>query len=421
VARKELNAEQKDLFDMLTNTEQFSSGGYDDLLKKTFDKSEESTFRLRGHGRKLYVHQFKAKDGILVRSICTKDKEGNGGDDCPLCQKHQRAWDIIKEDKEAQDKGKKSPHDAKKLKAAKLFTGQEKDPKTGYPANCGARKMILWNVIDRDSDINKNENHCSVLCKSEYDLGISAGWNGIYEKIVYRINRNQSEFREHLLSGGDGAPFDITVVKKEEGKGKKKKTSYHAEKDNSSVLTDEEMGYELYDLEKLTKPTSLKLIEKWLTKGVGKQDDDDKDKTDDDKTTSRRGSSSKKDKPSGDDDGDTKTNDDSDTGTDDGGSDDENKDEDGQSTESNEEKPSGDDDGDTGTDDGGSNDENKDEDGQSTESNDEDGDGVETDNCPECGKKIQVTLEKCPHCGEELEYEDENSDGDGDGDEATPF
>jgi hypothetical protein len=49
--------------------------------------------------------------------------------------------------------------------------------------------MIIYNVIDRDSDICKVNNHTALLCKDKYTLGVSLGEKSFWLSVMAFYNR----------------------------------------------------------------------------------------------------------------------------------------------------------------------------------------------------------------------------------------
>ena len=244
-----------------TDLEQFKSdsqkvGSFfkdEDLIKKVI-KHGNNTFRIVGPGKVYWLHRFKAANGVNVMSICTKDKDGNGGDDCPVCQRWKEAWRIVENPKQ---------YTPQQVEEADVIVGNKKAPGMNFSQSWGAKRHIGLNVLDRDQpEINAGANHTSLLCKTEYDRGITAAKKGIYEEIVKLNARNAAELQAHPH---DWFPYDITLIK--EGKGID--TSYDKEKGQSYPVSEAELKYERYNLDELLKPTDLNIVHKWLTKGTG--------------------------------------------------------------------------------------------------------------------------------------------------------
>jgi RNA polymerase subunit RPABC4/transcription elongation factor Spt4 len=267
-----------DFLDMFTNKNQFENPDFqaeDDLLKKTL-RDGNNDFRIVGRGRYFYVHRFDAANGVRVMSICPKDEDGNG--ECDVCVRYKNAWKVVNEHRKAEQAGESSPHDADTVRLAEVIAGERANPLINFKQSWGPKRHIALNVIDRDSDVNFKEKHTSLLCKSNYDKGISAGKKGIYEEIVKLLNRHRDEIKNWFQKGKDYLPFDIRLIR--EGKGMD--TSYDKEKLESRDLTPEELALERYDLDELIKPTDLGTVKTWLTKGTKqkeKSDDKNQQKT----------------------------------------------------------------------------------------------------------------------------------------------
>lgn len=257
-----------DFVEMFTNKDQFvdsNSFQPDDELHKKILRDGDNWFRIVGKGKIFWIHQFDSANGKRVRSICTKDEDGNG--ECEICKIYKEAWAKINEDKKAKDNGQPSPYDAKELDEARIIAGEIANPKLGWKMSWGAKRQIAMNVIDKDSKVNAKENHTSLLCKTAYDKGISASRRGIYENIVKLLTRHRVEIKEHYSKGHDWLPFDINLIKE----GKRLDTTYDKERGETSPLTEKELAYERYNLDALLKPTNADIVHKWLTKGTGRK------------------------------------------------------------------------------------------------------------------------------------------------------
>lgn len=250
------------MLDQFTNAEQFKGGGSfigKDVLKKTL-KDGDNVYRIVGKGKVFYIHKFDAADKSKVTSICVKDEDGVG--ECPVCKKYREAWSIIK----AVEKGESDDYSTDQIQMAEIVAGQRVNPNVGFKQSWGPKRMIALQVIDRDSNTNAKENHLSILCKSDYEFGISASKRGIYEVIVRLFGRYKNELKEHFQKGHDWFPFDVNLMR--EGKGMD--TSYDKEKGDNKPLTAAELKYKRYDLDAITAPTSEKDVSMWLTSGVKK-------------------------------------------------------------------------------------------------------------------------------------------------------
>ena len=259
-----------DFLDMFTNSDQFTQNSFEnDYIKKTLS-SGDNTFRIVGKGRFYYVHNFDSANKRRVSSICVKDEDGEG--ECEICRIYKTAWECInevrKEEEKALEENRHPLHNftSEQVKMAEIVAGERTNPIVGFKQSWGAKKFIALNVIDRQSRIkNDEEKHTSLLCKNDYDVGISAAKRGIYEQIVKLLTRHRKELKEHYSKGHDWMPFDITLIK--EGSGMD--TSYDKERGESTPLTKEELAYKRYDLLKITQPTDAKILRKWLTVGTG--------------------------------------------------------------------------------------------------------------------------------------------------------
>jgi len=250
------------MLDQFTNVEQFKGGGSfigKDVLKKTL-KDGDNNFRIIGKGKVFYIHKFDGADNSKLTSICVKDEDGIG--ECPVCKKYREAWAILK----AVEKGEADDYSTDQIHKAEIIAGQRVNPNVGFKQSWGPKRMIALQVIDRDSNTNDKENHLSVLCKSEYEFGISASKRGIYEVIVRLFGRYKNELKDHFQKGHDWFPFDVNLMR--EGKGMD--TSYDKEKGDNKPLTAKELKYQRYDLDAITAPTGEKEVTMWLTTGVKK-------------------------------------------------------------------------------------------------------------------------------------------------------
>jgi len=250
------------MLDQFTNAEQFKGGGSfigKDVLKKTI-KDGDNVYRIVGKGKVFYIHKFDSADHSKVTSICVKDEDGVG--ECPVCRKYREAWAIIK----AVEKGEADDYSTDQIQMAEIVAGQRVNPNVGFKQSWGPKRMIALQVIDRDSNTNVKENHLSILCKSDYEFGISASKRGIYEVIVRLFGRYKNELKEHFQKGHDWFPFDVNLMR--EGKGMD--TSYDKEKGDNKPLTAAELKYKRYDLDAITAPTSEKDVSMWLLSGVKK-------------------------------------------------------------------------------------------------------------------------------------------------------
>lgn len=356
-----------DFLEMFTNQSQFSGNDFesDDLHKKEL-KNGDNTFRIVGKGRIFYTHSFDSKNNKGVSSICVKDEDGNG--ECDICKIWNGAWKVLNDVKKAEETGSKHPYSDDQVKQARLVTGDAINSRVGFKQSWGPKKNIALNVIDRDTRLNEKENHLSLLVKSEYVRGISAGKKSIYETLVKLLTRYKDELKAHYAKGHDWLPFDTILIKS----GKGIDTDYDKEKGESKPLTEAELKMERYDLKAITKPTDAKIITRWLTEGTksGSETEDSKvndefaakanEKVDDimppspeEKTVEEKPVQEK----------------------------------------SVEEKPEEKKSGFTK---------------KAVEEKKEDK-TVEMDNCPTCDKMIDVSSSKCQHCGEEFAGYDSNS------------
>lgn len=265
-----------DLLNMFTNPDQFKTneGGFqdDNYIKKILHDGDNK-FRGVGRAKVYYVHRFRAKNGVRVTSICPRDEDGNGSEDCLICQKVKTAWKIYNANEKAKEDRVQCEYTPAQVQTASVMVAKVRDPELGFPAGWGAKRTVAWNVIDREGDINAKEKHTSLLCKSEYDLGISAAKNGIYENVVQLLSRHRGEVRDHFEKGHDYLPFDMILIKS----GKGIDTKYDKERCPTADLTEEEKNYTRYDLDKVVRVTDMKLVKKWLEKGTDKKDDKAKD------------------------------------------------------------------------------------------------------------------------------------------------
>jgi len=261
------------LVDILTDTNQFKSGGgasnLADLHRKIL-RQGDNRFRIVGQVKVFWVHRFDAANGVRVMSICTKDEKGEG--ECLVCKKYKDSWKIINEVEKAQKNNTTHNFNEDQVRMAEIEVGRIPNPIIGFKQSCGPKRFVVFNVVDRDSDTNIKNNHCSVLCKSEYDLGISAGQRSIYEEIVKLMSRNRDEIKRHIEGGFDYLPFDINLIRSGQGIN----TDYDRERSESFDLTDQEKQYQRYDLTQLTTPTPEGIVNMWLTTGTKKDRDEDK-------------------------------------------------------------------------------------------------------------------------------------------------
>ena len=366
-----------DFLDMFTDTEQFKTEGFeeDNLIRKILKKGDNS-FRIVGRGKIYYTHQFDAKNGVGVRSICTKNEEGEG--ECPTCQVWNGAWKVLNDVKKAEGTEANHSYSDAIIKQARIITGDSINPRMDFKQSWGAKKNIALNVIDKDSRINEKENHTSLLAKSEYDRGISAGRRSIYETLVKLLTRHKDELKAHYSKGHDWLPFDTVLIKS----GKGIDTDYDKEKGEVRDLTKAELAYERYDLSELTKPTDVAQVTKWLKEGTktdGKQKDEagtdefaqKADEKPDDMMPPKEEVKNEK-------------------------SEKETSKEEPQKEAKEESKKGG----------GGF---KKKDPPKEEPKKDESGGNDEKDNCPTCDKLISTSVSKCPHCGEEFESYDADS------------
>lgn len=358
--RQNTKEKMMDFLDMFTDQNQFKSENFeeDNLIRKVLNDGD-NTFRVVGRGRIYYTHNFDSKNGVGVRSICTKDEDGNG--ECPVCKVWSGAWKVLNAVKKAEEKQESHNFTDEQVRMARIITGDSVNPRMNFKQSWGAKKNIALNVIDRNSDINSKEKHLSLLTKTEYEKGISAGRRGIYETLVKLLSRHKDELNKHYSQGHDWLPFDTVLIKS----GKGIDTDYDKEKGNVSPLTKEELEWERYNLAEIVKPTDTALVTKWLesgTKGDAKAEKKEEPKQQEDSTDVMppKEEQPKEETPA-----------------------EEPKKKSGFTKKEPKEEPK-------------------------PEKQDE----VEMDNCPTCDKLIDVNSSKCPHCGEEFEGYDS---------ETTPF
>ena len=248
-----------DWLDDLTNTEQFEQQGgesftrREDLVTKELVHGDNK-FRIVSRPKIYWVHRFQAANGTFVQSICTKDKDGNETSPCSVCARVKAAWKIYN-DKD------KSQYTREDIEEAEVMIGKRAAPNGKFEQSWSAKRMVSMNILDRDSTVNAEKAHTSLLCKTQYDLGITAAQKGIYEEIVKLLSRHREQIAAH---GEEWLPFDIILSKA----GKGKSTSYDKYQGDTYGLTEEELAYEQYNLDDLLQPTDMALVDKWLTVGT---------------------------------------------------------------------------------------------------------------------------------------------------------
>jgi len=363
----------QDFLNQLCNPDQFKAGGgsfinVDDLVRKII-RHGDNRYRQVGPGRFFFTHNWKAKNGTWVTSVCPKsDLDEGETNDCPKCAQAGKAWEIFNEFEKSVKENRQCAYANQEIVAAKIFLGKMVAPGEKYSNNEAARKMILIQGLDRDTDVCQRNKHLALLCKDEYGLGITAARNGIWEPISGLYNRHRAEIQKHMEQGPtfNWLPFDIILIKS----GKNLDTKYERERCESEALTEEELGFERYDLPELTKVTPLEVVQRWIDVGTksGKKSDDAGESGNSDssegKTSSSPNSSSQSNKPA----------------------------ESGDNAEA------------TGTTDNAP----SQSDVAPPPSQSPNSDDVEKANCPSCDKLIPTTSTSCPECNCEFEgYEAE--------------
>lgn len=261
------------LFDVLTNTQQFQSSGFtkNSEYHRKLLRDGDNRFRIIGDIRILYIHKFVAANGVQVTSVCSKTDD-NKECGCDVCTTYKDAWKVMNAVNDAIKEQTQCSYSPEEIQMARILTGQQGfiHPAMKFEQSWGAKRWALMNVIDRDSDLNRREGHTSLLCKSDFELGISAGQRSIYEEIVKVLTRSTQEIKAFMEAGKHYLPFDINLIRSGKGKG----TQYDRERSDSYDLTPEELGYEMYDLHSILKPTPDATIKKWLTTGTDKKRND---------------------------------------------------------------------------------------------------------------------------------------------------
>lgn len=207
-----------------------------------------NVFRMVGDINVFFEHWFYSADGKPVHSICTRDydaeSEGEPRKYCRVCKMYKEAWDINKNP---------DGFDVETLNYAKVILGKNKMDGAKFASSWRAREFAYFNVIDRDDDWCVENKHTKVLSKADSQTGITAGKNGILDKII--------EISEEY-----GDPMDYDLKIKRNGVGQD--TKYTCYKTKDVDLTDVEKCYEQYNFKDLVKPTDDETLLKWLEKGT---------------------------------------------------------------------------------------------------------------------------------------------------------
>ena len=253
------------MYDDYTNQEQFQSKkGFvsNDQYHRKILGAGDNRFRPVGEVKVFYIHKFDAANGVRVSSVCVKDKDGNG--ECRICREYKAAWKILNEIEKAEENGEDHGYERDQVTDAKIKAGVLKNPLIGFKHSIGPKRYTIFNVIDRDSDLNKREKHTSLICKNDYELGLTGGGRGIFEKVSKLLHKNRDEIKAHFAKGHEWLPFDVNLIRS----GKGLDTTYEEARSESYDLTPEEVEYERYNLNDVVKVTPDKTLEKWLTKGT---------------------------------------------------------------------------------------------------------------------------------------------------------
>lgn len=211
-----------------------------------------NVFRMVGDINVFFEHWFYSADGKPVHSVCTRDydaeSEGKPRNYCRVCKMYKEAWDISRNP---------DGFDIETVNYAKVILGDAKMDGAKFASPWRAREFAYFNVIDRDDDWCAENKHTKVLAKTDSQTGITAGKNGILDKII--------EISEEY-----GDPMDYDLKIKRAGVGQD--TKYTCYKTEDVDLTPNEKAYEQYDFKNLVKPTDDETLLKWLEKGTNVSD-----------------------------------------------------------------------------------------------------------------------------------------------------
>lgn len=182
-----------------------------------------------------FIHIFVDMKGYVRKSICTQRDDNKKY--CRICKKYNSSIDILNNENEEDDI---------KIKNAEVVIGDR--PVSGkYVAfSWEATEMALFNVVDKDDVWCRENNHTKIL--SEFidpeNLGIFVDEKSVFNEIVNIVQKY-----------GDPDNYDIEL--------KKMSNSYEINIANSE-LTLSEKEYKTYNLKKLARPTTDKMLKQLM-------------------------------------------------------------------------------------------------------------------------------------------------------------